>query len=170
MTRAFASLAILLLCTGCGFHPLYGDAGGGAVEPRMRAIFVEPVSDLSVANTGYDLRNAMIDTLDSNNDAALYRLKMTFSETTQGIALQTNASITRYNDTLTVNYELTDATSGAVLTKGVETGLSGYNVVSSPYASLVAQQDADRRAVKDIAERIRIDLGVWFDQHRATPK
>ena len=54
------------------------------------------------------------------------------------------------------------------MTKGSQTGLSAYNVVpSSPYATygtLVAQQDSDKRAAQDMAERIRFDLGVWFRQ------
>jgi len=50
------------------------------------------------------------------------------------------------------------------VTKGTETGLSSYNVLSSPYATLAVQQDADRRAAEDIADRIRVDLAVHFAQ------
>jgi len=37
--------------------------------------------------------------------------------------------------------------------------------VNSPYATLAGQQDADKRAAEEIAERIRLDLGVYF-HHR----
>ena len=77
------------------------------------------------------------------------------------MALQNDATITRYNDTLTVNYVLTDA-KGTELTRGTQTGLSSYNVATSPYSTLSAQQDADKRAAQDIAERIRLDLGAFF--------
>ena len=60
-----------------------------------------------------------------------------------------------------MTYTLTDA-KGQVITKGIETGLSAYNVVASPYATLTAQQDADKRAAQDIADRIRTDLAVYF--------
>jgi hypothetical protein len=40
--------------------------------------------------------------------------------------------------------------------------LTAYNVLSSPYATLAGQQDADKRAAEDIADRIRIDIAVWF--------
>ena len=53
-----------------------------------------------------------------------------------------------------------------MLTTGNQTELSAYNVVNSPYASLVAQQDSTKRAAQDIAQRIQLDLGVWFRQHR----
>ena len=70
----------------------------------------------------------------------------------------------RARDALRAEFELSDAKSGTVITKGIETGLSAYNVLSSPYATLAVQQYADRRAAEDIADRIRIDLAVWFAQ------
>jgi LPS-assembly lipoprotein len=39
--------------------------------------------------------------------------------------------------------------------------------VSSPYATLVALQDAQRRGAQDIAERIRIELSVYLANHPA---
>jgi LPS-assembly lipoprotein len=163
-----AAALFALALGGCGFHPLYGSgATSGALQNTFAQIYVEPVHDLSVANTGYDLRNKMIDTLDATSGAAQYHLTLTLSQTTQGIALQNDASITRYNDTLTVTYSLVDTATGKEVTKGTETGLSAYNVVQSPYSSLIAQQDSDRRVAQDIAERIRLDLGVYFDRQRA---
>ena len=79
----------------------------------------------------------------------------------QGVALQNDATITRYNDTLTANYVLSDAT-GKEITHGTQSSLSSYNVANAPYSTLSAQQDADKRAVQDIADRIRIDLGVFL--------
>jgi LPS-assembly lipoprotein len=115
--------------------------------------------------SGYELRNTMIDLLgsDGRSGGKAYHLKMTLGEVAQDVAQQNDATITRYNDTLTVKYVLTDA-NGKVLTHGEKTSLSAYNVVTSPYSTLVAQQDADKRAAEDIAQRIRIDLGIYFDQ------
>jgi LPS-assembly lipoprotein len=161
MRRAFSILAALLL-GACGFRPLYGGMNGG-MSATLSSIYVEPVPD----RIGYELRNTMIDLLDGPGTAggASYRLKLALSENTQGIALQNDATITRYNDTLTVTYELTDM-GGNLVTKGMETGLSAYNVLpssaSANYGTLAAQQDADKRAAQDIAERIRLDLNVYF--------
>jgi len=159
-----AALGAALLLSGCGFHPLYGSEGVGSELGRTFAdIYVEPIADYGVANTGYELRNALINLLDSNQGGR-YRLKLTLTETTQGIALETDASITRYNDTLTVNYTLTDSESGKVIKQGLETALSAYNVASNPYSTLIAQQAADKTAAQDMAERLRLELGVFFDQ------
>ncbi|MBU6298696.1 MAG: hypothetical protein KGJ79_00365 [Alphaproteobacteria bacterium] len=165
------SLGAALLLAGCGFHPLYAIPGGarGGVHRDLGSIYVEPLPD----KLGYELRNAMIDVIDAQNEeaGAAYRLHLTLAINNEAIGVQsqtvgtiTQTAITRYNDTLTVNYELDDARTGKPITSGTETGLSSYNVLSSPYATLAVQQDADRRAAADIADRIRIDLAVFFSQ------
>jgi LPS-assembly lipoprotein len=55
---------------------------------------------------------------------------------------------------------------GNVLTSGTQTQLSAYNVVNRPTPPWSAQQDADKRAAQDIAERIRLDLGVFSGSTR----
>lgn len=155
MKRGVA-IALLTLLGGCGFQPMYG----GGLAPQMASIYVEPVPE----RDGYELRNTLIDILGSDGSVQgkAYRLKISMNQaTSQGVALRNDATITRYNDRLVANYELTDA-RGTTLTSGTQVGLSSYNVAASPYATLSARQDADRRAAQDMAERIRLDLGAWF--------
>ncbi len=167
--RAALTLGLALLLAGCGFHPLYAVPGSarGSMTKSLGSIYVEPVPD----RLGYELRNSVIDLLDARNEdaGAVYRLRLTLSKTNEAIGVQSQAvgaitqtAITRYNDTLTVDYELVDARTNKVVTSGTETGLSAYNVLASPYATLAVQQDADKRAADDIADRIRIDLAVFF--------
>jgi LPS-assembly lipoprotein len=155
-----AIIAACVLLAGCGFRPMYGRSN---LAPEMASIFVEPIAD----RDGYELRNTLIDLLHSDGETLgkVYRLKIVLNENSQGIALQNDATITRYNTTLDARYTLSDA-RGNMLTTGNQTELSAYNVVNSPYASLVAQQDSTKRAAQDIAQRIQLDLGVWFRQHR----
>lgn len=174
MKTAALALGLLLApgLMGCGFRPLYAlpDMPAGAMQANLRSIYVEPVPE----RLGYQLRNHLIDQIDglSTPAGARYRLRLTLATKSEAIGVQsqtttngiTQTAITRYNDTLTVNFELVDATNNTVVTRGVETGLSAYNVLSSPYATLAVQQDSDRRAAEDIADRLRIDLAVWFAQ------
>ncbi|MEI9930728.1 MAG: LPS assembly lipoprotein LptE [Rhizomicrobium sp.] len=159
--RTTAALALAFAASGCGFHPLYGNsADTAATAGELALIYVDPIDEQKL---GYELRNTLIDLFDSSGRAYknAYRLHVTLSEKSEGVAVQNDAAITRYNDTLTVRYTLTDK-KGAVLTQGTETGLSAYNVVASPYASLMAQKDSDIRSAEDIAYRIRTDLAVYF--------
>jgi LPS-assembly lipoprotein len=153
-------LFIAALCAvvgACGFRPMYG----GGLAPQLASIYVEPVAE----REGYELRNTLIGLLGSDGVAKgkTYSLAITLSEANQGVALQNDATITRYNDTLDVSYELSDA-KGTVLLRGSQKALSSYNVVASPYATLAAQRDSDKRAAEDVAERIRLDLGAYFQR------
>ena len=157
--RKLAVLAACSLLGACGFHPMYGSS----LAPALSSVFVEPIAD----RDGYELRNTLIDALQSDGDKAgkTYSLKVTLNESSQGIALQNDATITRYNNRLEAHYILSDM-KGAVLTSGTQVELSAYNVVQSPYATLSAQQDSSKRAAQDVAERIHLDLGVWFRKHK----
>ena len=170
--RRLATIPVALLLAGCGFHPLYGvpDMPKGSMQETLRAIYVEPMPE----QLGYQLRNQLIDLLDGKGDpaGASYRLRVALTEKTDAIGVQsqtapggvTQTAITRYNDRLIADYELVDLATNQVVAKGTETGLTSYNVLSSPYATLAGQQDADRRAAEDIADRIRVDIAVHFAQ------
>jgi LPS-assembly lipoprotein len=161
----------LVLCgcaaalSGCGFHPLYGTMDG---NPGARAIFssiyVDPIDQ---ERTGYELRNQLIDALRAveHPSQALYHLKVSVTETREGVALQNDATVTRYDLAFKAKYELTDAKLNSVV-KGVETTLESYDVAQSPYASLSAQEDAEKSAAGDIAQHIRIDLAMHFAHNR----
>jgi LPS-assembly lipoprotein len=158
MRRAVIA-ALCLALAGCGFHPMYG----GNLAPEMSSIYVEPIAE----RDGYALRNTLIDRLGSDGRAEgkKYRLKITLNEASQGIALQNDATITRYNNTINARYVLSDA-KGDMLMQGTQEELTAYNVVNSPYATLTAEQDASMRAAQTMAERIHLDLGVWFRKRK----
>lgn len=159
-------IACSLATAGCGFHPLFARSGAGAGgQQAFHSIFVDPVAG---GRAGYELRDSLIDLLrgTSRTDQALYRLKITMKQSVEGTAVQTNGYITRYTYTTTADYQLTNARTGAELTKGTETTFSGYDVLASPYSTLVAQQDAQKFGAHEIADRIRIDLGVYFARQR----
>ena len=132
LAPAIAVLAALLL-SGCGFHPLYAVPGRahGYMQSQMRAIYVAPASD----RLGYALRNQMIDLLDGSADAkgAAYQLSFTIEQKQDAIGVQnqkvgslSQTIITRYNDRMTVTFELTDNKTYNVTTR------SGSSYVLDP--------------------------------------
>ncbi|MGH6878457.1 MAG: LPS assembly lipoprotein LptE [Rhizomicrobium sp.] len=160
------ALSLALGAAGCGFHPLFARSGAGAAgQQAFNSIYVDPIA---AERAGYELRDSLIDLLEgtSRQQNAVYRLKVAVKQTVEGTAVETNGDITRYTYTMVADYELSNIHTGASITKGLETSVEGYDVVASPYATLVAQQDAQNSAAHDIADRIRIDLGVWFMKHR----
>jgi len=163
------------LAGGCGFHPLYArsEANPGA-QRIFGSIFVDPIES---ETAGYELRNTLIDLLQAraSPNNATYRLDVTLTEKRGGIVEQNEVvagvnetDITRYNYSLVADYKLLDA-KGNVVTKGTSATLAAYNVVNSPYSTLIGQQDAYKRAADDVAQRIRLDLGVFFANGGKTP-
>jgi len=154
------ALAALML-SACGFRPLYA-SGPGGIGPGdiLASIYVEPIPE----RVGYQLRNQLLDRLGGTGqqNGATYRLKVVLHENSEGVAIRPNASITRYNYTLSAHYDLYPADGTAPVKSGEIRALAAYNVASSPYATVVAEQDAGDRAAGDIAERVRVELAVFF--------
>ena len=162
--RTLIAASLLLLLGACGFQPLYG-VNGGIVGPgqTLRSIYIEPIPE----RVGYELRNHLLDLLDASGEQvnSAYRLKLILrEEPPQGVALQQDATITRYNYRLTAHYELFARDGTQPLKTGDISTLTAYNVASSPYATVVAERDAGDRAANDIAERIRTELAVYFHE------
>jgi LPS-assembly lipoprotein len=159
-----------LLLSACGFRPLYGQFGANpGAQAIFASIYVEPIEAEGV---GYELRSSLMDLLESSGNAggARYRLQVDLKESHVGSNIQNEVvgglqetTTTRYNYTLTAKYQLTDA-KGTVVTKGEESTLTSYNVVNSAYATLAARQDARKRAADDVADHLRMALGVYFAQ------
>ena len=169
--RLVLVLGSALILSACGFHPLYGSFGANPGAQRIFAsIYVPPIETERV---GYQLRNSLIDLLEASASPAntRYQLNVVLREYRQGVAVQQNASITRYNYTLEARYELIDGRSGKAITGGTESTLSAYNVMpssaTSAYSTQMAMQNAQKRAAEDVATRIRLDLGVYFSQDAA---
>ncbi len=161
------AVAMSAVLGGCGFHPLYADYGpqtGG--HQLFHSIYVEPI-DGEVA--GYEMRNALIDLLHgaSRSEQAQYRLSITIRQIVQGIAIQNDASITRYNYSLQADYNLTDRKTGRSIKSGSESTIAPYDVVASPYATEVAEHNAQKSGAHDLASRIQVELAVYF-AHNAT--
>jgi len=161
-------IALLAMAAGgCGFHPLYGTTGAaGAARQEFSSIYVDTIQGERI---GYDLRNYLINNLraTAKPNQALYRLSVTLVQYIQGIAIENDATVTRYNYTLNAKYELTDMHTNKVIKSGIESTLSAYDVVASPYATLAAEQDAQKRGANDVAYRIQIDLAAYFAKHPA---
>jgi len=162
LLRTTLALGALLVLSACGFRPLYATGADGIGPGNVMAeIYVEPIPE----RVGYQLRNQLLDRLGATGaDTGSYRLKITLREETQGVAILSNASITRYNYTLLARYDLFQAGGTSPIKTGNISALAAYNVATSPFATVVAEQDASERAAGDIAERLRTELAVFFSE------
>jgi LPS-assembly lipoprotein len=162
LPKPVLALGLAALLGACSFRPLYAVHGSSpAAQAVFGSIYVDPIEGERI---GYELRNVLIDGLEgaAKPGEALYRLKVTAKQSIEGIAVEPNATTTRYNYLLFAHYELSSMRTGSVLKSGDETTLGAYDVVASPYSTIVAQQAAQQRAAEDIAARIQVDLAVFL--------
>jgi LPS-assembly lipoprotein len=159
-----ALLVALVLLTACGFRPLYGEGDGRGERIRAELAAIE-VSRLE-ERLGQILRGALIDELDPTGEGepARYDLIVGLTRTSNALAIQLDATITRYDMVLRAPYALRRRADGAVLHRGTVRRVASYNVRREPYATLVAEQDAERRAAREVAREIASLLALHFSR------
>lgn len=147
---ALALVASLGL-TGCGFTPLYGDAGAGTSLSR---IAVTTQDD----RLGYRVREQLEDALGRDgSQTPLWRLQTTLEQSRRPMGRRIDDTATRYELTVRGTWTLTPTTGGNPVT-GVETVTTTYAAADQPYAAIAAQQDGEERAAAELARLIRLDL------------
>lgn len=142
-------LCVCLVLAGCGFKPLYGSSAPG--KALMHTVSVDAPS----SRTGYVLSDALAERFGGAATTPAYRLQVEPSITRTGLGVSTSNIAARFELSVVVNYTLTRASDGAVVTRGVERAATGYDVPeNAPYASVAAQTDAETRAARIAAEQI----------------
>ena len=152
-----AGLAGLTALGGCGFTPLYAASTG--VTPKLAAIQVHRPD----GRPGYLIGQSLDDEL--GHDAAvtpLYKLNVSLGETRTPRGININNVASRYEVDLTAKYSLTDIKTGKEVTHGTVSVNASYDSAVQPYASLTGEQDGERRAAEQAAQRIRLELASYL--------
>jgi len=140
-----------LALAGCGFTPLYGEAGVGS---NLSRISVSTQDD----RLGYRVREQLEDALGHDaGQAPLWRLQTTVEQSRRPLGRRIDDTATRYELTVRGAWTLTPVGGGLPLT-GVETVTTTYAAADQPYAAIAAQQDGEERAAAELARQIRLDL------------
>ena len=154
---AVASAALLL--SGCGFQPLYATPEGGVpVNQLVR------VSTISAPETVAPyLSSALDERIGSRQAEPRYNLYVDAREGAERLAVQIDATVTRYNYRLSAKYTVIDNQTGETF-RGSARAVTSYNIVSSQYSTLVAERTAIEKAARLLAEEIERDLLIRFAQ------
>jgi len=142
--------------SGCGFTPLYATPG---VTPALSHIEVSAPH----GRTNFLLGQSLDDALAHDREApATYQLKVETAERTFPRGLTINNVAERYETHLRVTYQLIELSTGKTIKSDVVPVEVTYASTNQPYAGVAAQQDAEQRAAADAADRIRLELAVFF--------
>ncbi len=157
--RTMVLLVLVTLLSGCGLRPLYLK-GKQNPQPDLTAIEIRPIVD----REGQILRNLLLDQLTPKGPSAhpAYVLDVTvvLSLTTLGIRRDDRA--TRALIRATATYSLRRKQDEAQLFSSTSQASSGYDILDSDFATLVAEKDAMQHSLETIAQDINLRLSLLF--------
>lgn len=160
-----SSVVCLLILSGCGFQPLYGDRGAAAgVARQLGGIEVGRIERRS----GQQLRNHLIDAFSARGggEAKPYRLEVALTEAKQGLAIRQDEAVTRYNYRLFGAFRLIRSKDQLLMFEDTARSSAAYNVVQSEFATLSAERDAEARAARDLSDDIATRLALYFQRQK----
>ncbi len=166
LRRLVLALGLLALAggqSGCGFQPVYGggDERGGAAS-ELRHVAIETVPD----RVGYRLKSELERLFGNHGQQAEYRLAIDLDTRSAVTAIDSDDSTLRRNLRLVAAVSLTPVGSDQPVYQRTLFSDAGIDQLPSDFATLVAEDAAEQRAVERLAHDIRQRLAVYFASQR----
>ncbi len=162
MMRRLAMLLMLAPLCGCGLHPLYAGGQSGAVATSLSAIEVGPIDERS----GWLVRSALVDRLAPRGTPA-YRLNIELDDNIASFGIRGDSAATRERRTLRARYRLVAVSTGQTVLDATAGADAGIDVVSSPYATVAAEESASERLAAVLADQIVARLALFMQSGSA---
>ncbi|PBB22546.1 MULTISPECIES: LPS assembly lipoprotein LptE [unclassified Mesorhizobium] len=161
----------LALVSACTVRPLYSNAPlstGSTTNAELASIAIKPVR----TRYAQQVRNNLIFGFGRGAGepaSPLYSLNLSVAEAVESSALvqvgTDEDEPTAGSVTLTANYTLTDAKTGAVITVGKRSITSSFDRPRQEFASYRAQIDAENRAARELAEALQLSIAQDLVRH-----
>ena len=171
LLRRVALVGSLALVSACTVHPLYSNAPlstGSSANAELASIAIKPVK----TRYAQQVRNNLIFGFGRGAGepaSPLYSLNLSVTEAVESSALvqvgTDEDEPTAGSVTLTANYTLTDAKTGAVITVGKRSITSSFDRPRQEFASYRAQIDAENRAARELAEALQLSIAQDLVRH-----
>ena len=159
-----ALVFVVVLTSGCGFRPLYGTRPNEstATENYLAQIQITQIPD----RLGQQLRNNLLSRLTPKGEPRnpRYQLNVSLSESIANLGVKKTSVVTRGNLTVNANYTLNILGDQKHFTSGTVQAISSYDIPQAEFSARAALNDARARAIREIADDIKIRLGVYFKQ------
>ncbi len=152
---ALLILAAALLLQGCGFTPVYAtrdEEPAGLASVNLVAVSGRESIQPLITNA-FDRRKAVA----AAGVSPAYDLIIEAEEFAQRLAVQIDASVTRYNYLLRADYTLVRREDGKKF-RGASEAVASFNVVTSQYSTLFAEEAAKEKAARSLIEALERDI------------
>jgi len=161
-------LPVALLLQSCGFTPLYatpeGSKAAGLKNINLTGVTARDTIHPLVTRAIRDRQG-----FDTSATSAEYDLAVEAEEFAQRLAVQIDASVTRYNYLLRADYVLIRRVDGKTY-RGATEAVASFNVVNSQYSTLFAEEAAREKAARTLIENIERDILLRLDDDDAGRK
>lgn len=150
-----SAILALFLVSGCVYQPMYGMGTAGHGGDGLSQIWVDEVDD----RVGQQVRNHLIFLLQHGRDdpSVPYLAKLRILDVNRrfaavkGIRDQTAGSVT-----VTVSYDIIDRKTYQIVAEGRRVATAAYDRTSQSFANNRAVRDAENRAARQAAEKLRL--------------
>jgi LPS-assembly lipoprotein len=162
-SRMYTCLWVLVV-SGCGFHPIFGERGEAIIGSEMRNIEISPIAD----RLGQQLRNHLAQDINpfGKSHNSKFVLTVVLNESKQNLAIKKSEIATRANLTFVATYKITRKSTGAVLTEGSSRMITSYNILTQTFGTLIAEKNARARAVREISSDLTNKIASFFRLYR----
>lgn len=164
VTRLLLLVTCNLLLTSCGFQPLYGSAGAQSqitAEQGLDQVDIALIPDAE----GVYLRNALIDKFYRYGYPAQPRYELRVAKIEQeesdfDVTIESEA--TRRQLTLYAQVSLMGAGNPEPLFTRHLRAVTSYDVIGSQFTTRVAEEDARKAALNDLARQIETQVSLFL--------
>ncbi|QYK41615.1 MAG: hypothetical protein KF887_00255 [Paracoccaceae bacterium] len=141
------TLLLCLAAAGCGFAPAYAPQGGAAAL-QGRIGTADPGD-----KAAFDLVARLEDRLGSP-EAPLFRIDYAIRTKPLGVGITPEGAVTRYTLTGGVDWRLVEQATGVERLSGRAESFTSYSTTGSTVAALAAEEDAQARLMRILADQI----------------
>lgn len=147
-------IALAIILSGCGFRPVYELKTG---ERSLSEISVRPVD---FGRAGQILTTELEDLFNPGRKASApkYTLFLALDRKKEGLAIQQDKEVTRYNLIVKADYRLEEIGAGKVITSGSSRVFGSFDAVESDFGTYAAEEDTLNRIMKELAKNIEMKL------------
>ncbi|HYB08879.1 MAG TPA: LPS assembly lipoprotein LptE [Alphaproteobacteria bacterium] len=187
--RIIAVLAMLSLSAlpGCGFEPLNAkhETASSTIE-QMSEVKIAPIQSttdeeapsattahvyrVNLARLGQQMRNELLNTFnpDGAPAAPLYELNVHLKVTETLVAQDSSGLAQTYWSTVTAIYDLRTVKDGKSVFSGSSNMTNDWAMIENSYSTVVQRQDAQRQAMRALAEDIARRTALYFKREAAS--
>ena len=153
-----------MLLAGCGFQPIYEWKGKRHPAADLANIEITIIKD----RVGQQLRNFLLDKINPMGTpiSPNYTLTVVLNQKKQNLALKKNQLSTRANLSFNSQFNLIGKKENLGRSfSGSSKIIVSYNILNSQFATLVAEDNAKTRAVKEISADISNQIAAFLQSY-----